>query len=246
MKLKRKLKNRLKLKKNKKTKKNLKFQYEIIGIIIKSFLKILVVISMIVIFGAKNYFNINNDNSSDCIYINEANDLSDFHNHRFNCLYRKFIDISQLIEIENYKNKTIKFILKAKDSKVENILILIGLFPFLNDNSTIYFITKTRISYQIINNLLLKEIKNHLHKIVEFKKNNLFFLSYNFNDSLNYDWKLIPSLTILNNIRYIINNYYSQNNLELYERAVNLNLKKYISEKNSTFSYNYLKVLMSK
>ena len=219
----------------------------LLGIEIKNkfYLKILVVILMIMICRDNKYFNTININSSVCIYINEVNDLLDLHNSNFNCLYTKFIDLSHLNEIENYKNKIDKFILKAKNSKVENILILIGLFPFLNDNSTIYCIAKTRKSYQIIKNLL-KEAINHQHKIIEFKKINLFFLSNNFNDLLNYYWKFIPSLHLLNYIRYIINNYYSQNILYKYQRTINLNLKKYISEKNSTFSYNYLKILMGK
>ena len=200
------------------------------------------IIILVVIF----LININNNNRrSFCIYINEVNDLSNLHYSYFNCLNLKFLDISKLIKIENFKNKIDKFLLKAKNSKVENILILIGLFPFLNKNSTIYFITKTKTSYQIFKNLL-KESINHKHNIIKLKKNDLFFLSNNFKYLLNYYWELIPSLSILNNIRYIINNYFSQNNLYIYERAVNLNLKKYISKKNSTFSYKYIKELMSK
>ena len=239
MKLRKKLKNQLK----KKSKKQSKFQ---IGIIkIKKLFFLIAFILIIKIGKDKKIFTLNNINDSICFYINEINDLSDFHNSKFYCSKRKFIEISQLNEIENYKNNIDKIILKVKASKIENIIILIGLFPFLNDNSTIYFIAKTRKSYQVIKNLL-KESINYKYKIIEINKNNLSFLCNNFNNSLNDNWKLIPSLSLLNNIRYIINNYYSKNSLNIFDSIIHFNLRNYISVKNSTFSYKYLKILMSK
>ena len=47
-------------------------------------------------------------------------------------------------------------------------------------------------------------------------------------------------------VRYIINNYYNESFLEIFDKALNLNLRLYIQNKKNKFSLKEIKQLMSK
>ena len=51
---------------------------------------------------------------------------------------------------------------------------------------------------------------------------------------------------ILNNIRSIINNYYNESCLEIFDKSLNLNFKYFIQNKRKKFSLESINDLMSK
>jgi hypothetical protein len=62
----------------------------------------------------------------------------------------------------------------------------------------------------------------------------------------NYDWELIPKKLMLDNLRYIINNYYNDTNLILLQESLNMNYQSYIKNNKNEMNYNELKDLLSK
>ena len=63
---------------------------------------------------------------------------------------------------------------------------------------------------------------------------------------LYYEWELIPRQFLLDNLRYIINNYYNESNLAVFEESLNLNYKSYIQNKKFEMTYEEIKILLSK
>ena len=51
---------------------------------------------------------------------------------------------------------------------------------------------------------------------------------------------------MLDNLRYIINNYYKESNLAVFEGSLNLNYKSYIQNKIIEMTYEEIKDLLSK
>jgi len=50
---------------------------------------------------------------------------------------------------------------------------------------------------------------------------------------------------MLNNLRYIINNYYNESSLIIFQKSLNMNYKLYIQKKNE-MTYKEIKKLLSK
>jgi hypothetical protein len=63
---------------------------------------------------------------------------------------------------------------------------------------------------------------------------------------LYYIWELIPKKIMLDNLRYIINNYYKESNLAVFEDSLNMNYKSYIQNKIIEMTYEEIKNLLSK
>ena len=72
------------------------------------------------------------------------------------------------------------------------------------------------------------------------------YLLEKFNDLINYKWEFIPNKELLNNIRYIINNYYNNSYLEIFDKSLNLNFKYFLRSKKDYLSLRELNALMSK
>ena len=72
------------------------------------------------------------------------------------------------------------------------------------------------------------------------------YLLEKFNDLINYKWEFIPNKELLNNIRYIINNYYNNSYLEIFDKSLNLNFKYFLRNKKDYLSLSELNALMSK
>jgi hypothetical protein len=63
---------------------------------------------------------------------------------------------------------------------------------------------------------------------------------------LNYEWELIPKKLMLDNLRFIINNYYNETNLVVFQESLNMNYKSYIQRKKKKMSYEEIKNFLSK
>ena len=201
-------------------------------------LKIINCYILIVIILIDNLF-ISKRKYSNCYFIIEKNNFNIY--DKFNCLKKKIININYLKEIENHRQKIDFLILNSKITRIENILTLIGILPFMKKNSLIILIIESKIAYKIIHNLFKKKKKN-----IILNRKDLIFLYNNFFGLISYKWELIPSFCFLNNIRYIINNYYNENFLDIYDKIINDNLDYYISKNKYSFTYEHIKKLMSK
>jgi hypothetical protein len=63
---------------------------------------------------------------------------------------------------------------------------------------------------------------------------------------LNYEWELIPKKFMLDNLRFIINNYYNEINLVVFQESLNMNYKFYIQNKKHEMAYEEIKNFLSK
>jgi hypothetical protein len=59
-------------------------------------------------------------------------------------------------------------------------------------------------------------------------------------------WELIPKQFMLDNFRYIINNYYKESNLKVFEESLNMNYISYIQNKINEITFEEIKNLLSK
>ena len=220
---------------------NIKLSMKIIRFIIIFILIIIYLINNLYLKKRKYY--INSKKYYNCYFINENNNLELDDN--INCFKKGFISINNLIEIENHSQEIDALILDFNVSRIENLLILIGIFPFIKNNSFILINIRKKLTYQIIKNLLKTRPTEKNKNIILFQKD-LLFLYNNFTDLISYKWELIPSFSLLNNIRYIINHYYTDKFLDIYDNILNVNFKDYISKNKASLSYQDIKKLMSK
>ena len=63
---------------------------------------------------------------------------------------------------------------------------------------------------------------------------------------LYYKWELIPKKYILDNLRFIINNYYNETNLNVFQESLNINYKSYILKEKNEMTYDEIKNILSK
>ena len=119
-------------------------------------LKIINCYILIVIILIDNLF-ISKRKYSNCYFIIEKNNFNIY--DKFNCLKKKIININYLKEIENHRQKIDFLILNSKITRIENILTLIGILPFMKKNSLIILIIESKIAYKIIHNLFKKKKK---------------------------------------------------------------------------------------
>ena len=141
-------------------------------------------------------------------------------------------------------NNKIDLLMNIKISKLENIFLLLGIIPLLKNNST--------LSYKINN----KEIYNYVKKTFKNKKINQKIIKFDYNDFntfnekveelLNYKWELIPEKVMLDNLRYIINNYYNESNFDIFQKSLYMNYDFYIQRKRKEITYSDLVSLLSK
>lgn len=165
-----------------------------------------------------------------------------YFNINYKCLskFKNYDFYEDVLEINN----NIELLMNIKISKLESIFLLLGIIPFLKNNST--------LSYKINS----KEIYNHVKKIFKNKKINHKIIKLNFNDFnnfnekidelLNYKWELIPEKVMLDNLRYVINNYYNESNFNKFQKSLNTNYDFYIQRKRKEINYIDLISLLSK
>ena len=140
-------------------------------------------------------------------------------------------------------NSNINLLMNIKNSKLENLFLLLSIIPFLKNNSTLSYVIKHREIYNIFKKIFNKNIQN---RIIKLDYNDLLSFNKKMKKLLYYKWELIPKKFILNNIRYIINNYYKESNLVVFQRALNMNYKSYIQNKINEMCSKEIKNLLSK
>jgi hypothetical protein len=160
----------------------------------------------------------------------------------YNC-YSKFINndfYEDVLEINN----NIDLLMNIKISKLENIVLLLGIIPFLKKNSTLsYKINNKEIYNYIKKSLKTKKIK---HKSIKLDYNDFDTFNEKMNELLNYKWELIPEKVMLDNLRYIINNYYNESNFNIFQKSLYMNYDFYIQRKREEIAYRDLISLLSK
>ena len=73
-------------------------------------------------------------------------------------------------------NSNVNLLMNIKQSKIENIILLIGIIPFLKNNSTLSYKINNKGIYNFFNKILNKKIK---HKVIKFNYNDLFIFNKN-------------------------------------------------------------------
>ena len=144
---------------------------------------------------------------------------------------------NDIIEI----NSNVNLLMNIKISKLENIILLLGIIPFLKNNST--------LSYKINNKGIYKFFKKNnsiKYKVIKFVYNDLNSFNKILKKLLYYEWELIPKKFMLDNFRFIINNYYNETNLDVFQKSLNMNYKSYIKKKKHEMTYDEIKNFLSK
>jgi hypothetical protein len=140
-------------------------------------------------------------------------------------------------------NSDINLLMNNKRDKLENIFLLLSIIPFLKNNSTLTYKINNKGIYKFLKMILKNKIK---YKVIKLDYND--FLSFNtkMKKLLYYMWELIPKQFMLDNFRYIINNYYKESNLKAFEESLNMNYKSYIQNKIKEITFEEIKNLLSK
>ena len=141
-------------------------------------------------------------------------------------------------------NNNIDLLMNIKISKLENIILLLGIIPFLKKNSTLSY----KINNKEIFNFIKKIFKNKKikHRIIKLNYNDFNTLKEKVEELLNYKWELIPEKVMLDNLRYIINNYYNESSFNIYQKSLYMNYHLYIQRKRKEITYSDLVSLLSK
>lgn len=161
----------------------------------------------------------------------------------YNCSNEQFLNRNFYDDIEEYK-KNINILLSIKKTKIENIFLLLAIMPILKNNSTILYKINNKDIFNLFKKIFInKKIKN---KIIKIYENDFHYFNKNFNHFLNYKWEFIPKKIILNNLRYIINNFYNESCLEIFDKSLNLNFKYFIKKEKNKLSSNDINNLFSK
>lgn len=160
----------------------------------------------------------------------------------YNCYNKIFNNIhfyEDIIEI----NENVQLFLNIKKTRIEHIFILIGIFPFLKNNSSITYKINDKETYKLFKHIFKNK---HMKRSIIINKEDFHFIIEEFKDLLSYNWKLIPNNNISQTIRYIINNFYNETFLDIFDKSLNLNIKYYIKKKKGEISNEQIKELMCK
>ncbi|KWW27414.1 MAG: hypothetical protein F083_3008 [bacterium F083] len=140
-------------------------------------------------------------------------------------------------------NSNVNLLINIKKSKLENIILLLGIIPFLKKNSTLSYKINNKGIYIFFKNILNEKMKN---KIIKFGYNDLHSFNKIMTKLLYYNWELIPKKLMLDHFRYIVNNYYNDSNSILLQKSLNMNYKLYIQNKRNEITSDELINLLSK
>lgn len=160
----------------------------------------------------------------------------------YNCYNNIFNNVNFFDDIKEIE-ENINLFLNIKVTKIEYIFLLIGTFPFLKNNSTL----SIKINHKDINQLFQIIFQNKKIKKNFIIKNNHFdVFKEKLNEIINYQWEIIPNQKITNFIRYIINNYYNETYLDLFDTLLNSKFKNYIEQKKVRLSDKEIKNILCK
>lgn len=116
--------------------------------------------------------------------------------------------------------------LLLKKTKIENIMLLVKIMPFIKKDLHIYIKNNNNNLFHLFNKIFYgKQIINNTIRITQKD------IKETFNDIWNYDWEIFPELEEINRVRYIINKYYNESYLKIFDKALNDNVKIYIKKK---------------
>lgn len=205
------------------------------------FCVLLIIIS--IIFYEQNiiYLNLNINNSLENDIKKYFCELFIFENN-YNCYKEIFINDNFFYDVKSVsKNKHL--LIKEKNTKIINFFLLIALIPFYKSESKLFYKINKKDSISIYINKYGEKINNNLIKLKtdDFgeKQNELINL-------LNYEWEIIPSIKIINFLRYIINNFYYEDCLTIFDTSLNLNYKLYIEKNRNNIPLKMKSELISK
>ena len=162
--------------------------------------------------------------------------------NNYNCYKEIFINDNFFYDVKSVsKNKDL--LIKAKNTKIINLFLLIALIPFYESESKLFYKINKKDSISLYINKFGERINYNLIKLKKEdfgeKQNELIKL-------LNYEWEIIPSIKIINFMRYIINNFYHEDCLTIFDTSLNLNYKVYIEKNRNNISLKMKSELISK
>jgi hypothetical protein len=165
-----------------------------------------------------------------------------YFNINYNCSskFKNYDFYEDVLEINN----NIELLMNIKFSKLENIVLLLGIIPFLKNNSTLSYKINSKEIYNYVKRIFKnKKIK---HKIIKLDYNDFTNFNEKIDELLNYKWELIPEKVMLDNLRYVINNFYNESNFNIFQKTLNTNYDFYIQRKRKEITYSDLVNLLSK
>jgi len=142
-----------------------------------------------------------------------------FFNINYNCSLNFLTNDNFYNDILEF-NDNINLLINIKKPKLDNIFLLLGIIPFLKNNSTLSYKIKDKIIYNIFKNSSKTKLK---YKIIKLDYNDLCYFDKIIKKLLYYEWELIPRQFMLNNLMYIINKYYNEQNLVVFQKSLNMN-----------------------
>lgn len=163
-------------------------------------------------------------------------------NINYNCSskFKNYDFYEDVLEINN----NIELLMNIKISKLESIVLLLGIIPFLKNNSTLSYKINSKEIYNYVKKIFKnKKIK---HKIIKLDYNDFNNFNEKLDELLNYKWELIPEKVMLDSLRYVINNYYNESNFNIFQKSLNSNYDFYIQRNRKKIVYNDLISLLSK
>ena len=165
-------------------------------------------------------------------------------NSNRNCTKEILNNYDFFYDVEKIKGN-ITVSIDVQKSLIENVFFLIGIIPFLKFNSTLEYNINCKECnklFKILFKYKEKKDKKIIINITDFET-----IQNNFNNLINYIWEFpLHKKIILDNIRFIISNYYNDTCLYLFEKALNNNYYYYIKNNYKFFSNLNLKELISK
>lgn len=160
-----------------------------------------------------------------------------------NCFNDIYINQNFYDNLKDVKQNLRLTLNNINKSKIENIIILIGLMPFIKGNSKIEYIIKNKDIYNYFK--IYTNIKIKKNNIVSLTNSDYYYFNDKFYELLNYKWELIPNQYILNHLRYIVKNHYNTSCLNIFDNSLNLNFYYYIKKK-KFFSFGKINDFISK
>jgi len=159
----------------------------------------------------------------------------------YNCVTNLYTNDNFYNDISGI-NHNINLLMNINKPKLENIFLLLSIIPFLKNNSTLTYKTKNKGIYKYFGKKLNKKVRN---KNINFDYDDLHYFNKNIENLLYFKWELIPKHFMLNNLRYIINNYYSEPSLAVLQKSLNINYKAYIQNKANKMTSEEISKLLS-
>lgn len=160
----------------------------------------------------------------------------------YNCEKKIFINDNFFDDVKSIKNDTKLFIIE-KDTKIENLLLLIGLIPYFDNGLKI----KIKINKKNYSLFLQENFERKIGgKIIMIQKNDYERKKKELINLLDYIWEIFPSNKILKIIRYSINNFFGEAFLTKFENILNKNIVHYFKIKKNTLSVDEKNELFSK